>query len=261
MSVTQLRPLERTPVMQVRNCYTSLFIPEFHPDLYMNRSTAGAWLAVGFAVLSTGCAPDRATPTDMNNITLRSASRSGGDDDAASRTDDRDEDENRAVTYAVIGDVPYEPRTPSALSVMPKLIGAINADPDVSRAIHLGDIKSGSTKCSDSWFQSISDQFKTFADPLVYAIGDNEWTDCHRANNGGYNPIERLSAIRTLFFSRPGYTLGGVQKRVKAQRHYPENVSWMPRAWSSRRSTSSDRTTGAQSGSAIARTPHHSCRS
>ncbi len=193
----------------------------------MKRSTASAWLAVGITVLSTGCAPDRATPTDVNNsVALRAGSQARGDDDMDSRSDDRDEDEDRAVTYAVIGDVPYEPRTPSALSLMPTLIGAINADPDVSRAIHLGDIKSGSTKCSDAWFQSISEQFKTFADPLVYAIGDNEWTDCHRANNGGYNPLNRLDAVRSLFFSRPGYTLGANPKRVKAQRNYPENVTW-----------------------------------
>ncbi len=195
----------------------------------MKILAAGSWLAVGLTVLSTGCSPDRSTPTAVNNqAELRSGSASGGEDRFRGRNDDRDEDdEDRAVTYAVIGDVPYEPRTPSALSLMPTLIGSINADADVTRAIHLGDIKSGSTKCSDTWFQSIADQFKTFSDPLVYAIGDNEWTDCHRANNGGYNPLNRLAKVRELFFPRPGYTLGGVQKRVDAQRNYPENASWM----------------------------------
>jgi len=37
--------------------------------------------------------------------------------------------------------------------------------------------------------------------------GDNEWTDCHRANNGGYNPVERLALIRNTFFNSPR-TLG-----------------------------------------------------
>ncbi|MBL0171986.1 MAG: hypothetical protein IPP90_14940 [Gemmatimonadaceae bacterium] len=127
----------------------------------------------------------------------------------------------------MIGDVPYEPRTPaSALSLMPTLIGAINSDPQVTRAIHIGDIKSGSTKCTDAWFQSIATSFSTFADPLVYTPGDNEWTDCHRANNGGYNPLNRLAKIRELFFANPGRTLGGQQQRVDVQRNFPENVSW-----------------------------------
>ena len=30
--------------------------------------------------------------------------------------------------------------------------------------------------------------------PVIYTPGDNEWTDCHRVNNGGYNPLERLDA-------------------------------------------------------------------
>ena len=38
--------------------------------------------------------------------------------------------------------------------------------------------------------------------------GDNEWTDCHRPNNGGYNPLERLAKVRATFFPSPGRTLG-----------------------------------------------------
>ncbi len=195
----------------------------------MQRTTTGLWLALAMGVLASGCAQDGTPLTAANQVDLRA--QSGGVDGSYKhdRGDDRDDDdENRAVTYAVIGDVPYEPRTPqTALSLMPTLIGSINADANVSRAIHVGDIKSGSTKCSDEWFQQIADQFRTFRDPLVYSIGDNEWTDCHRANNGGYNPINRLAKIRELFFSRPGFTLGAAPKRIDAQRNYPENASWM----------------------------------
>ena len=44
--------------------------------------------------------------------------------------------------------------------------------------------------------------------PLVYTPGDNEWTDCHRVNNGAYDPLDRLAAVRKTFFPRPGFTLG-----------------------------------------------------
>ncbi len=48
-------------------------------------------------------------------------------------------------------------------------------------------------------------------DALVYTPGDNEWTDCHRSNNGKYDPLERLAALRNGFFLFPNVTLGGRQ--------------------------------------------------
>jgi hypothetical protein len=128
------------------------------------------------------------------------------------------------LDIAVIGDVPYGD---GALARFPTLVDAINADPKVRLAVHVGDIKSGSTVCSDAWFEEIARQFTRFADPLVYAIGDNEWTDCHRANNGGYDPLGRLAKLRQLFFADPGHTLGGRNMRVEAQPSYPENQLWV----------------------------------
>jgi hypothetical protein len=126
-------------------------------------------------------------------------------------------------TFAVIGDIPYGD---AQLANFPKLIGQINADPNVRLVMHAGDMKSGSSKCTDEYFATIRADFDLFADPLVYTPGDNEWTDCHRVNNGGYNPLERLSAIRTLFFPTPGRTLGQRTMSVKSQNRlgYPENV-------------------------------------
>lgn len=64
----------------------------------------------------------------------------------------------------------------------------------------------------------------------MYTPGDNEWTDCHRANNGAYNPVERLGVIREMFFAHPGRTLGSETDRVAYQsRAYPENVLWRQR--------------------------------
>lgn len=128
------------------------------------------------------------------------------------------------LDIAVIGDVPYGD---AALARFPALVDAINADPKVRLVVHVGDVKSGSTACSDAWFQEIGRQFSTFADPLVYAIGDNEWTDCHRANNGGYDPLGRLAKLREIFFTDPGHTLGGRHMRVEAQAQFPENQLWV----------------------------------
>lgn len=92
-------------------------------------------------------------------------------------------------------------------------------------ALHLGDIRSGSSLCTDDYFAMVRGQFDRFADPLVYTPGDNEWTDCHRPNNGGYDPLERLAAIRHVFFDHPGRTLGRPMKvDAQTRRGLPENV-------------------------------------
>ena len=71
----------------------------------------------------------------------------------------------------------------------------------------------------------IRSQFDRFADPLVYTPGDNEWTDCHRTNNGAYNPLERLAFDRSVFFDHPGTTLGAPAKVSVGDPAFPENVS------------------------------------
>ena len=98
--------------------------------------------------------------------------------------------------------------------------------PGVRRVVHLGDIKNGSSRCDDAYFEARLADFETFADPLVYTPGDNEWTDCHRANNGGYLPTERLARLRELFFSVPGLTLGRPAHDRFQSLAFPENVMW-----------------------------------
>jgi hypothetical protein len=154
------------------------------------------------------------------------------------------------TTFAVIGDTPYGT---AAFNALPGQINQINNDPDVRLVMHLGDIKSGSTRCDTSYFEAIKSKFDLFEDPLVYTPGDNEWTDCHRANNGGYQPAgktvtsalapngpvqngapvgqpganvpSRLSEIRRIFFGQRDRTLGQHARHVLSQGpNYPENV-------------------------------------
>jgi hypothetical protein len=107
-------------------------------------------------------------------------------------------------------------------------VAQINADPAVQWVDHLGDIKNGSSVCSDDYFRLIRSDFDQFEDPLVYTVGDNEWTDCHRPNNGPYNPLERLAAVRKVFFPQPGRTLGRHAAWVRSQagQGIPEDVRW-----------------------------------
>jgi hypothetical protein len=145
-----------------------------------------------------------------------------------------DNESHRTVTYGVIGDTPYgQPQ----IDNFPNDVAEINRDRKVRLVIHLGDIKNGSSQCSTSYFEQIRADFDAFKDPLVYTPGDNEWTDCHRANNGAYWPAgpvlngdtrpARLDEIRRIFFERRGRTMGVHSAKVKAQAPaYPENVRW-----------------------------------
>jgi len=121
-------------------------------------------------------------------------------------------------TLAIIGDSPYGA---AQLVAFPGLVDRINADPNVSTVLHLGDVKNGSSVCSDSYFEQIRTQFDRFQDPLLYTPGDNEWTDCHRANNGAYFPGERLARLRQLFYPEAGVSLGVRKLRVTSQTEMP----------------------------------------
>lgn len=131
----------------------------------------------------------------------------------------------KAFTFAAIGDVPYGPHEEFAV-----LIEAINYQTPAF-TIHVGDIKSGSTVCSDETFVQVHQLFEQFAQPLIYTPGDNEWTDCHRISNGRYDPLERLEKIRQLFFSS-SESLGKqrltlqMQSTQKSFASFPENRRW-----------------------------------
>jgi hypothetical protein len=136
-------------------------------------------------------------------------------------------DETKPLTLAVFGDTPYGA---AQVVAFPQLIASINAA-NVDLAVHVGDIKNGSTRCDMAYFQQIFDDFAELNTPLVYTPGDNEWTDCHRANNGAYDPLERLDVLRSVFFGDPGTTLGEPkavlsQASIPAHSAFVENRLW-----------------------------------
>jgi len=129
-------------------------------------------------------------------------------------------------SFALIGDLPYsdsdEPRLAEMLA---------DTDRDaLSFVLHVGDIKASREPCSEALYARRKAIFEKSAHPLVLLAGDNEWTDCHRSSAGGYDPRERLVALRETFWSKPG-TLGGsaaanAALSIERQPGYPENVRW-----------------------------------
>jgi hypothetical protein len=132
-------------------------------------------------------------------------------------------------TFALIGDMPYGPEGELKF---PNVIADINSDRNLSFVVHDGDIKNGSSLCDNAMFFNRLALFNEFEQPFVYVPGDNEWTDCHRANNGSYDPLERLAFLRGLFFP-DDQSLGARTMTLERQSanpayaDYPENVRWV----------------------------------
>jgi hypothetical protein len=106
-------------------------------------------------------------------------------------------DNERPFQFALWGDTPY---SAAELAKFPALVAEIN-DAKVAFSVFDGDIKSGSTLCTNDVFTNAINRFETFEAPMIYVPGDNEWTDCHRINNGGFNNLERLSYMRATMFA------------------------------------------------------------
>ena len=93
--------------------------------------------------------------------------------------------------------------------------------------LYAGDTKNGHSVCTDQAIgQDVIDRFNALRMPTLYSVGDNEWTDCHRTNNGSYDPLERLSYLRQTFFNKP-VSQGRHPMRVERQgqlgQEYSEN--------------------------------------
>lgn len=159
-------------------------------------------------------------------------------DDGRDKDREDEGEKNFRFEFALIGDNPYAPTAgtaPTKRQVYPpplylNLIADINAH-KVDFVAHIGDIKAGDTLCADDVYSNNLNLFNTFRSPAVYLPGDNEWTDCHRANNGSYSPTERLAFLRNTFY-RTNQSLG--KKTMKLARQsddpkyslYRENVMW-----------------------------------
>jgi hypothetical protein len=134
------------------------------------------------------------------------------------------------IDLAVFGDTPYGA---TQIADIANFIASLNNDPSIIESVHLGDIKNGSSQCTDTYFQLVFNNFNALKKPFLYTPGDNEWTDCHRANNGAYDPLERLAKIRSLFFPVPGLSLGATHKQVLTQASFAgfetfvENQLWV----------------------------------
>jgi hypothetical protein len=142
---------------------------------------------------------------------------------------DRHKPNRAAFEFALIGDQEYGAE---GIAKWPALSASLNRDNRLKFVIHDGDIKNGSTVCSDEMYRARLGSFNNIEHPLIYTPGDNEWTDCHRANNGSYDPLERLELLRRTFFSDSD-SLGKKKIRLSRQSEEPRSAKFVENAiWS-----------------------------
>jgi hypothetical protein len=206
--------------------------------------SAAACAALSVIPVVAGAAP--------GNATITSAAGSG----------------NRSFTTAVYGDAPYGATKDDTTqtTATPAFIDDVNADPDVSTVIHVGDIHSGKQYCTQGYDQTIAGLWSHYADPVVYTPGDNEWADCHKVAEGGGSwnpttgqvdhvlvngqladyaggdPVDNLGLVRSIFFPSPGATLGSGTLHTTSQAtaydpahpedaQFVENVRWQQKGF------------------------------
>ena len=124
------------------------------------------------------------------------------------------ETNKKSFEYAVglWGDLPYS--DVQATTGVPNLIADIN-NSEIEFSVHDGDLKAGNgtpgsttpTTCSDALYLQGQRYLNALDRPAIFTPGDNDWTDCDRPSNGGFNSLERLDHERQLFFSTP-FSLG-----------------------------------------------------
>jgi hypothetical protein len=130
---------------------------------------------------------------------------------------------DKTFEYAVglWGDLPYS--DVQASTGVPNLIADMN-DSQLAFSVHDGDLKAGNgtpgsstpTVCSNELYKQGLGYLNALDAPAMFTPGDNDWTDCDRPANGGFNSLERLDYERQLYFSTP-YSFGRHQMRQEVQ--------------------------------------------
>ncbi|HJZ62430.1 MAG TPA: hypothetical protein VKD47_09770 [Miltoncostaeaceae bacterium] len=113
----------------------------------------------------------------------------------------------KSFEYAIglWGDLPYSDL--QAQVGVPNLIADMN-DANIEFTVHDGDLKAGNgtvgsvtpTTCTDALYEQGLGFLNSLERPAMLTPGDNDWTDCDRPSNGGFNSLERLDHERQVFF-------------------------------------------------------------
>lgn len=142
-----------------------------------------------------------------------------------------------SMQFAIIGDMPYVARQEKEFVNVMKEINAA----DLAFVIHTGDFwfdglgwkenTKGLPPCADETFDDRLKLTEESKHPFIITPGDNDWTDCYRAKERAYDPLERLAKFRKMYYS-DDHSLGQHKIKLTSQSkdpryaEYRENVRW-----------------------------------
>lgn len=145
--------------------------------------------------------------------------------------------QSNTLEFALIGDTPYDAGQKREFANVMKEINAA----DLAFVVHDGDFwfdgiawkktSKGLPPCSDEVFKDRLGLARNSRHPFIFTPGDNDWTDCHRAKPRAYDPLERLTKLRQMFF-KGDQSLGQRTMRLTRQSEdaryakFRENVRW-----------------------------------
>lgn len=119
-------------------------------------------------------------------------------------------------SFAVLGDAPYYWHEELKFRVTLKDIDRH----ELASVIHIGDIFW--RPCSDAMYTKARGWLDSLRHPVIYTPGDNEWFDCWEPRVGGNVPLERLAALRRIFYTTPTHR----SLPLTTQPGFPENARW-----------------------------------
>lgn len=146
--------------------------------------------------------------------------------------------QSRHFQFGAVGDTAYSKRGEKEFD---RVISAMNKQ-SLAFVVHIGDFEADpslyrripdkiSMPCTDESFQRVLESFQRSLHPFVLTPGDNDWTDCHLLKAQKFDPLERLSKLRGMFFPE-GRSLGAQSMPVISQASEPrfgkfrENLTW-----------------------------------
>jgi hypothetical protein len=130
---------------------------------------------------------------------------------AASNGGFQGQGDGEAYAIGLWGDLPYS--TLQATVGVPNLIADMNQQ-DLVFTVHDGDLKAGSSECTDAVYTQALSYFGSLRAAAAFTPGDNDWVDCDRT--AGYSSLAQLDKERALFFST-SFTLGQHQLHQEVQ--------------------------------------------
>lgn len=146
--------------------------------------------------------------------------------------------QDAAFQFALVGDLPYNKLEEKEFDT---IIRQMNAR-ELAFVVHVGDMQTdprpynqnpdrASMPCTDAINDWLLGKFQTIRHPVVMTPGDNDWVDCHFLKARTVDPIERLAALRAIFYP-DGKSLGARTMPVISQASDPqyakfrENLMW-----------------------------------